>query len=148
MFGPKGIMPSQIQETLARRRAKKAASASDPAPTAQQKPLQKINPEIDQRLTAFMASNPKLTEHFRQMPQELLVRKLMLAKMFEADRQVRRTAEVVGIAMQNPQIAASIERGISGLPPEKQLKEARSIAFKELIKVGVNAVKSSNSMGY
>lgn len=117
-----------LKNEIAKRAAKEAAkSAETPAP-AQSQSSQKINPEIDQRLTQFMDANPRLVESYRSMEKETLVRKLCLSRMFKSEQQNNVVQQMQQWVNQRPQLKEFIDKKMQQTPTEKQ-----SSVFKALV---------------
>jgi hypothetical protein len=68
-----------------------------PAQTLTEDRLVRINPEVDARLSAFMANNSRATEYFTKLVRENpthAVRTIMLPKMFRYEAEQRMSARM------------------------------------------------------
>lgn len=99
-------MASQLQQQQRRNAAKSP-------PPAAEKPQQRINPEINEKLDAFIAQNPKTYDHFMAMPKEQLVRKHMLRLMWKEQKQARGFDQLMEYAKQDPKLKAQVDRALA-----------------------------------
>jgi hypothetical protein len=104
---------------------------------AQQKPELRRNPEIDAKLDAFIAENPKLVEYYNGLSKEDLIRKLMLGKMQRSEYTNQRNQEIVAWVEENPEIKAKVEQRIRNVPPENRerafITAAKSLALNHTV---------------
>lgn len=91
----------------------------------------RTNPEIDAKLTKYIAENPKLYEYYNEMPKEQLIRKLMLSKMQRNDYTQQRDQEIIQWVNQNPDIKANVEERIKNVPAENRQRAFVRVAKNE-----------------
>ena len=103
----------------------------------QQKPELRRNPEIDAKLDAYIAENPKLVEYYNGLSKEDLIRKLMLGKMQRSEYTNQRNQEIVAWVEENPDIKAKVEARIRNVPPENRerafITAAKTFALNQTV---------------
>ena len=98
---------------------------------------QRINPEIDARLTQFIKDNPKLHKRYDDMPKELLVRKQMYACMKRAEYKSGKNQDILATVESNPDLKARVEARISHVSPERRERAFIAAARDELVAQGM-----------
>jgi hypothetical protein len=118
----------KAQKTLAQLAAEKtaanAAAQTGAAQTSHTPGVPKNNVQIDAKIDAFAAENPKLVEYYQSLPKERLVRACLLARANEEERQVRRQerqyVELKKWVDQSPELKASIDAKLAAVPDEQK----------------------------
>jgi hypothetical protein len=81
-------------------------------------------PEIDAKINAYIAENPKDYEYFKSQSQERLVRMLVLKKIEESERKNRglaaRQAALSAWLEQSPELKAQVYAKLEHIPLAKQ----------------------------
>ncbi|MDF9832330.1 arginine deiminase [Ereboglobus sp. PH5-5] len=95
---------------------------------------QRINPEVDAKLTKYISDNPKLYTYYNELSKEQLIRKLMLGKMQRNDYTQQRDQEIVKWVEQNPDIKAKIEERIKNVPAENRQRAFVRVAKDEAMR--------------
>ncbi|AWI08312.1 hypothetical protein M2447_001137 [Ereboglobus sp. PH5-10] len=95
---------------------------------------QRINPEVDAKLTKYISDNPKLYQYYNDLTKEQLIRKLMLGKMQRNDYTQQRDQEIVKWVEQNPDIKAKVEERIKNVPAENRQRAFVRVAKDEAMR--------------
>lgn len=113
----------------------------------------RINPDIDARLSQFMADNPEITEHYKNLVKEnpeRVVRRLALGSMLrreEMARQVeRQMPQVRQWVKENPGLEEQIEAKIRTTNPLKRMAAFISEAVRAKARIDF-APKNAPSTG-
>ncbi|OAM91883.1 hypothetical protein AW736_26245 [Termitidicoccus mucosus] len=103
-----------MAQKLSQKLAAPAASQNEPV----------INEEIQTKINAFRAQNPKFVEYLRQLPRERVENMAILRKIEQAEQKERfRQASSVKLEAwlkERPEIATQIAERVATLPAEKQ----------------------------
>jgi predicted metal-dependent peptidase len=120
------------QQNLRAKHAQKTAEQEQ-----QQRTAPVINPAIDAKLNQFIAANPKLHEHYLVMSKEYLVRKVMLQRMNQSERQEAKVGEMMKWANNTPEVKAKIDKAIANKPEDQRTRIAVAIARREAQNIGM-----------
>ncbi|AWI09642.1 hypothetical protein M2447_002196 [Ereboglobus sp. PH5-10] len=107
-----------LKQSIAEKKARESANT-------------RINPEIDAKLTKYIADNPKLYDYYNEMTKEQLIRKLMLGKMQRNEYTQQRDQEIIQWVNQNPDIKAKVEERIKNVPAENRQRAFVRVAKDE-----------------
>jgi hypothetical protein len=104
---------------------------------------QKINPEIDAQLNAFIKSEPDLVKFVKDLSREELERKFLLRKMWDRDDHVKYDAKIRAWMEkpENADLVATLKAAINPrISPEKQearlLESVKTTISRNGIKLG------------
>ena len=98
---------------------------------ARQNDAVRTNPEVDAKVTKFIADNPKLYDYYNEMTKEQLIRKLMLGKLQRNEYTQQRDQEIVQWVNENPDIKAKVEERIKNVPEENRQRAFVRVAKDE-----------------
>lgn len=107
-----------LKQSIADKKAKESAAT-------------RINPEIDAKLTKYIADNPKLYDYYNEMSKEQLIRKLMLGKMQRNEYTQQRDQEIIQWVNENPEIKAKVEERVRNVPAENRERAFVRVAKDE-----------------
>ncbi|MGC1479017.1 MAG: hypothetical protein WA771_00825 [Chthoniobacterales bacterium] len=103
----------------------------------------KINPEINEKLEAFMKAEPDLVKYTQELPREHLERKFLLRKMQDAEQRQGYTAKVKDWLQKPKQadLVKSLKATISpNMQPDRQenvlVTQAKNYIRNNKIKLG------------
>lgn len=113
------------------------------SPAKKQAKQQKINPEIDAQLNAFIKSEPDLVKFVKDLSREELERKFLLRKMWDRDDRVKYDTKVRAW-MEKPEQAELVTTLKSAINPhlsqekqaERLLESVKHTVSKSGIKIG------------
>jgi hypothetical protein len=109
-----------LKQSIADKKARDAAASTT-----------RVNPDIDAKLTKYIADNPKLYQYYNEMAKEQLIRKLMLGKMQRSEYTQQRDQEITQWVEQNPDIKAKVEERIKNVPAENRQRAFVRVAKDE-----------------
>ncbi|OAM89984.1 hypothetical protein OH491_16785 [Termitidicoccus mucosus] len=101
---------------------------------AKQNDAVRINPEVDAKVTKFIADNPKLYDYYNEMTKEQLIRKHMLSKMQRNEYTQQRDQEIIQWVNENPDIKAKVEERIKNVPEENRQRAFVRVAKDEAMR--------------
>lgn len=101
---------------------------------AKQNDAVRINPEVDAKVTKFIADNPKLYDYYNEMTKEQLIRKHMLSKMQRNEYTQQRDQEIIQWVNENPEVKAKVEERIKNVPAENRQRAFVRVAKDEAMR--------------
>jgi hypothetical protein len=107
----------------------------------------KVNPQIDAKLTEFIANHQGLYDHYMGLEKSVLARKLMLHRMRRSasmDTKINALHEVVN---SNPELKARVDTAMAKIPVEKQERAFRSVAQAAIADQAVAAQRAGPKVG-
>lgn len=132
------MKPNQTLSQLAQQ--KRAQQQSEAQGHQSQGP--KENAEINAKIDAFAAANPKLVEYYKNLPRERLERVALKNRMEEAERkqayQERQVDKLKEWVSDRPDVAAKIDKLLKNVPSEKQTGAFVNIARREQQRIGAS----------
>ncbi|OAM88070.1 hypothetical protein OH491_09340 [Termitidicoccus mucosus] len=118
---------------------------------AKQDETVRTNPEIDAKVTQFIADNPKLYEYYNEMTKEQLIRKHMLSKMQRNEYTQQRDQEIIQWVNENPEVKAKVEERIKNVPAENRqrafVRVAKDEAMRQTMRQGQGQPPPSQGIG-
>ncbi|OAM91860.1 hypothetical protein AW736_26530 [Termitidicoccus mucosus] len=118
---------------------------------AKQDDAVRTNPEVDAKVTQFIADNPKLYEYYNEMTKEQLIRKLMLGKMQRNEYTQQRDQEIIQWVNENPEVKAKVEERIKNVPAENRqrafVRVAKDEAMRQTMRQGQGQPPPAQGIG-
>jgi len=93
-----------------------------------QSPAYRDNAEINAKIDAHIAQNPKRWEYVQSMPRERLERAVILSDVQKAERQQKMTTGVLKKLENDPELKKTYENLVAHLPENEREKAMVSIA--------------------
>ncbi len=90
----------------------------------------KANPEIDQKVDAFIRKNPKRFDHHNSLPKERLVRAAILKDIQAQERSERTRSAILRKLDSDPEMKQSVETRVRNLPEDQKRDAMANIASR------------------
>ena len=104
------------------------ANEESPAQGEAQAPAYRDNAEINAKIDAYIAQNPKRWEYVQSMPRERLERAVILSDVQKAERQQKMANGVMKKLEGDPELKKTYENLVAHLPENEREKAIVSIA--------------------
>lgn len=105
------------------------SNGAESAPQAgESTPAFRENPEINAKIDAYIAENPKRWEYVQSMPRERLERAIILADVQKQERQQKMASGVMRNLEKDPALKKTYENLVAHLPENEREKAIISIA--------------------
>ena len=96
------------------------AGPQTPVVRESEAPKFRENPDVNAKIDAYIAKNPKEWAYIQSMPRERLERSLVLQSVQKQERQEKMRAGIAKKLDENPELKAAYQKLVQNLPPEQQ----------------------------
>ena len=117
-------------------------AAGSPKPSTSDKK----NPEIDARLTAYIANNQGCYDWYIKQDKTLLARKLMLHRMNRSESFAKKVDALREVVDASPDLKTRVEAALAKLAPEKRPEAFRAIAQAAIVDQAVAAQRAGQKI--
>ena len=110
---------------------RKSSRVNEPTPEENSQEF-KNNPEIDQKIDAFIRKNQKQFDYYKSLPKERLVRVLILKDIQARERGERARSTILRKLDSDPEMKKSVETLVRDLPEDRKRAAMANIASRTL----------------